>query len=181
MSALLSNVYMLPFDRKMRDQAACAGGYYRRYCDDILLVVPHDKVAEFKAAAESELTALNLKLQTAKTLECAFPSIAGKPLQYLGLIYDGTQVTLRPAGMARFYAKMRRGVRSLKASDKCDGETPIFKQRRKTLIQRYTQHTKPDEGNYFTYVKIAVNRTKSSAIRRQLRRHGKRFSLLIND
>ena len=40
MSAVLSNIYMLPFDKTMNTLAGSLGGVYRRYCDDILMIVP---------------------------------------------------------------------------------------------------------------------------------------------
>src|SRR5690606_13844326 len=42
-SALLSNIYMIGFDAAMQAYATKQGGSYRRYCDDILLVLPQSK------------------------------------------------------------------------------------------------------------------------------------------
>ncbi len=39
-SAVLSNIYMLDFDRAVSKQIENVGGLYRRYCDDILCIVP---------------------------------------------------------------------------------------------------------------------------------------------
>jgi RNA-directed DNA polymerase len=39
-SALLSNLYLLPFDEKIKSHVDVWNGLYRRYCDDILIVVP---------------------------------------------------------------------------------------------------------------------------------------------
>lgn len=180
-SALLSNIYMLPFDQRMLAETEAFGGFYRRYCDDILVVVPTEHVSTIRALVASELSALKLKLQGLKTLECTFAPTSSKPLQYLGLLFDGSQITLRSAGIARFNARMRRGVKSFRASEKCYGQTPIFYQRKKLLIQRYTENTKPGERNFTTYVKRAAKTTGSAAIRRQLRRQGRRFSKLVRD
>lgn len=180
-SALLSNIYMLPFDQRMLAETKAIGGFYRRYCDDILVVVPTVNVPATKVLVASELNALKLKLQDTKTLECCFAPTLEKPLQYLGLLFDGTQITLRSTGIARFNARMRRGVKSFRVSKKCYGQTPIFYQRRKVLIQRYTENIKPRGRNFTTYVKRAAKSTRSEAIKRQLRRHSKRFSKLMQD
>lgn len=180
-SALLSNIYMLPFDQRMIAETSAVGGFYRRYCDDILVVVPTAHVSAIKGVVASELSALRLKLQESKTLECGFAPISSKPLQYLGLLFDGAQIMLRSTGIARFNARMRRGVKSFRVSKKCYGQTPIFYQRRRVLIQRYTENTKPGKRNFTTYVKRAAKSTGSESIKRQLRRHSRRFSKLIRD
>lgn len=180
-SALLSNIYMMPFDQRMLAETKAVGGFYRRYCDDILVVVPTEHVSTVKGLVATELSALKLKLQESKTLECTFAPTSSKPLQYLGLLFDGAQITLRSAGIARFNARMRRGVKSFRNSKKLYGQTPIFYQRRKVLIHRYTENVKPGERNFTTYVKRAVKATGSEAIKRQLRRHGRRFAKLVKD
>src|SRR5690606_34005285 len=83
MSALLSNIYMLTFDKEMSEATRYAAGYYRRYCDDILVVVKAELVADFKRLVEDKLANLRLTMQPAKTLECQFTPLADKPLQYL--------------------------------------------------------------------------------------------------
>jgi RNA-directed DNA polymerase len=40
-SAILSNIYMMGFDLAMQQRIHHIGGLYYRYCDDILLIVPH--------------------------------------------------------------------------------------------------------------------------------------------
>lgn len=183
-SAALSNIYMWRFDLRLRDEVEKFGGFYRRYCDDILLVLPQSEGVEssFTTLVEHELRALRLQLQSSKTLVCHF-SAAGndKPLNCLGLVFNGTSVGLRVAGVARFYQKMRKGVGQLKGSKRLDGKTPILIQRRRLLTNRYTEHVSPGDRSYFSYVKLAANRTRSVAIRRQLRLHRARFKALSRD
>lgn len=178
MSALLSNVYMIVFDRAMKKLASGVGGYYRRYCDDILLVVPELAVEDVKKEVAASLAELKLEMQESKTLECRFAPIADKPLQYLGLVYDGKSTFLRPSGVAKFYNKMRAGVMVYRNAKVRDGKTHLLIQRRKELIQRYTEHVGFGKRNYFSYVKPAAVRAKSAEIRRQLRFHAKRFGKL---
>jgi hypothetical protein len=179
-SAALSNIYMLPFDEKVRIHVEAAGGFYRRYCDDILVVVPDDEVDSAKSIVNQALLALHLSMQPAKTLECHFgKKLASKPLQYLGLVYDGSCVYLRSSGVARYYSKMRAGIKQHKFATVQDGSTPILKQRRKYLLQQYTEHAPQSHRNYFSYVKLAQKNAKSASIRRQLRFHMKRFNRLI--
>jgi RNA-directed DNA polymerase len=179
-SAALSNVYMIPFDEKVRGHVEAVGGFYRRYCDDILVIVPDEQINGAKLVVSQSLMALRLSMQSAKTLECAFgKTFSNKPLQYLGLVYDGVCVYIRSSGVARYYAKMRAGIKQHKFAKTLDGSTPILKQRRKHLLRQYTEHAPQSHRNYFSYIKLAQKHAKSASVRRQLRFHMKRFTQLI--
>lgn len=181
-SAALSNIYMLPFDAHVKAVIEGLGGVYRRYCDDILVVVPEMDVVPIFKLVDSQLAALKLTMQHAKTVQSHFED--GKsdiPLPYLGLIYDGADVFLRASGVARFYLKMRRGVAQLRYAKKKDGGASLVMQRRRNLLNRYTEHTPQDGRSYFRYVKVAARKTSSIAIGRQLRKHRRRLKSLIED
>ncbi|WP_233171816.1 antiviral reverse transcriptase Drt2 [Dyella sp. ASV21] len=180
-SAGLSNAYMLPFDEVLKAKIFSVGGFYRRYCDDILVVVPDEFAVEMKDLVRDQLSQLKLSMQPTKTLECRFSNgMADKPLQYLGLTFDGARVLLRPAGVARYYAKMRANVKLHKEAKVTDGDTPILQQRRKSLVRMYTEHAPPGHRSYLSYVKLAERKAKSQPIRRQLRLHRRRFRKLID-
>lgn len=180
MSAALSNIYMIPFDEKVRAHVDAVGGFYRRYCDDILVIIPDKDAVSAKLVVSQALAALHLSMQPTKTLECIFgKKFSSQPLQYLGLVYDGACVYIRSSGVARYYTKMRAGIKLHKFAKSCDGSTPILKQRRKYLLQQYTEHSPQSHRNYFSYVKLAQKHAKSTSVRRQLRFHMKRFTRLI--
>jgi hypothetical protein len=181
MSALLSNIYMLAFDKEMSEAAHQVEGYYRRYCDDILVVVATKHVADFKKLVEDKLGELRLTMQAAKTLECTFTPCADKPLQYLGLVFDGKRTLLRSSGVARYYKKMRAGVRQHTKAKTRDGKTPLSVQRQKRLLRQYTEHAPAFQRSYPSYVKRVSVVTESPAILRQLRRHRRRFSKLMEE
>ena len=181
MSALLSNIYMLSFDKEMSEAVRSVGGYYRRYCDDILAVVKAEHVVDFKHFVEAKLATLGLTMQAAKTLECAFTPLADKPLQYLGLVFDGKRILLRSSGVARYYKKMRGGVRQHTKARSMDGETPLAVQRQKRLLRQYTEHAPAFERSYPSYVKRVSAATGSLAIVRQLRHHRRRFKRLMEE
>ena len=42
-SAVYANVYMIDFDKKINDYVTSHKGLYRRYCDDIIIVITNDK------------------------------------------------------------------------------------------------------------------------------------------
>lgn len=181
-SAALSNIYMLEFDKNLKNHVERAGGIYRRYCDDILVLVPNSASEDFESLVANELCKLGLSMQAAKTLSCHFDNKGTKttpPLQYLGLTYDGTSVHLRSSGISRFYLKMRRGVAQLKTSKRTDGSTALIVQRRRKLLNKYSEHTPTTGRSYFKYVRLATKKTNSASIKLQLKRHRRRLADLM--
>ncbi|MGR5187434.1 reverse transcriptase domain-containing protein [Photobacterium damselae] len=63
-SGLLSNIYMIDFDIKIKGYVECLGGKYYRYCDDLLCIIPikeHSKLIE--ASRELENFVYNLAIE----------------------------------------------------------------------------------------------------------------------
>ncbi|KAB0679058.1 reverse transcriptase domain-containing protein [Aureimonas leprariae] len=127
-SDLLANIYMLDFDRDMKELATGLGGHYSRYSDDILFVVPADAIAPGALAATvaSAITLQGdeLKIADGKTaihrftrhdgeLRCASVS-AGSPnkrFEYLGFRFDGRRVHLRDSTLSVLRQKIAGVVR----------------------------------------------------------------------
>lgn len=175
-SAILSNVYMLKFDAIIAKHCADLGGLYLRYCDDILVIVPEPEVDSSEELVSLSLSGLHLTLQTAKTLKCRWVDGVSvvPPLQYLGLMFDGRRVLLRPSGISRYYSKMRAAIRLAKATkrsgDEVRGvETPL----RTKKIWRFFSHV--GRMSFPGYALEAARRTKSLHIKRQIAAHVKRL------
>ncbi|WP_211441956.1 antiviral reverse transcriptase Drt2 [Collimonas humicola] len=177
-SALLSNIYMRQFDIELHSFASNCGGFYFRYCDDILLIVPPVRKDDVEGFAMDEIAKLNLPINPTKTDRVSFEVSAdgqlkgSKPLQYLGFLFDGQRVILRSASLARYSEKMRRGVRIAKATMakrnsarivRGDEVKPLF---RRKLNSRYTYLGR---RNFITYGYAAARVMDSQAIRKQLR------------
>ncbi|MBE7539340.1 MAG: hypothetical protein HS122_13120 [Opitutaceae bacterium] len=73
-SALLSNIYMLEFDAVMHNAVSAAGGFYRRYCDDIMVVVPPADAASIETLAMAEIAKHKLSINPQKTTRATFPA-----------------------------------------------------------------------------------------------------------
>ena len=117
LSAVLSNLYMLEFDRRVAPEIEGMGGFYRRYSDDILIAVPADAEVGFGAETflEQALAERRLPLNVAKTTRHRVETDAGAPrvtppVTYLGLAYDGERILLRGATLARFHRRMTHAV-----------------------------------------------------------------------
>lgn len=123
MSGLLSNIYMIEFDKAMKDYVDSVNGKYYRYCDDMLFIVPTDKLDEVEIFAISSIKSLNVEINKKKTELRKFEYKDGKltvekPLQYLGFIFDGQNIYLRSASISRYYDKMKRGIKLAKKNQK---------------------------------------------------------------
>lgn len=177
-SALLSNIYMTSFDVIIKNYTDNCGGHYLRYCDDILLIVPPEKKSEAESIAISEIKKLQLDINPNKTDRVDFyfdkngTFTANKSLQYLGFMYDGKKIILRSASLAKYFDKMKRGVRTAKATmlkrnisrqNRGVVEKELF---RKSLYKRYSHFGR---RNFISYGFTAARKMNSSAIKKQLR------------
>ncbi len=193
-SALLSNIYMLDFDTAMQGAVSAHGGLYRRYCDDIVVVVPPHAEAIIDQLATTQIEALGLNINPDKTTKAEFPSgigmpaSGGKKTQFLGFDFDGVRRLIRASSLTRYYGKMRRGVnlarqtwRKQNRQEALDG-SPLSGMKTKQLYLRYSYlirrrfRSKPDgherQGeNFITYAHRAAATMNAPEIKRQVRNH----------
>lgn len=129
-SAVLANVYMLPFDENIVDKLVITKGcFYRRYSDDLVVVCKSEEVDEVERIVREEIAKIKLSISRAKTdkfkfktkndrLEC-FKIIEDKVipnsyLQYLGFDFYGYKTLIKSANISRFYREMKESI-SMKA------------------------------------------------------------------
>jgi hypothetical protein len=195
MSAILSNIYMLQIDEVLHAWACQHGGLYRRYCDDIVLVVPPERVQATEFLVRSVIHGSELALNESKTervvFEAASRSVAqtGKSLPYLGFVFDGNVVRLRQSSLDRYYGKMRKGVKAaVQCQKKESRNTPGVPLQTRKLFLKYSHLAKSQRGgisvrlksgkyyqikrtNFITYGIRAAEEFESTEIRKQLRGH----------
>lgn len=188
-SALLSNIYMLNFDQQINEYVKEIGGRYFRYCDDMLFVFPLAAKATCEAVINAAILQYKLTIQDTKTERREFLSKAGrlvtdKPLQYLGFLFDGRNIYLRSASLARYSDRLTRGVRLAKATMRkrnrarlARGEEPrpLFID---NLIRRYTYFGR---RNFISYGYRAAKIMNSQSLRRQLRPLWPKFQKVLKD
>ena len=116
-SAVLANVYMFDFDKKINDEISKIGGIYRRYSDDIIIVCPINEGKKWKEFVCSEIKKLMLTIESHKTNlfsfiplgdknVCTHESVGKKKkLEYLGFSFDGNRILLKDAGVSKYYLK----------------------------------------------------------------------------
>ena len=128
-SNLIANLYLLDFDCKMASYARKCRGYYLRYSDDILLIVPGDGRAG-RAAREYAQRLMRqqgeqLFIKPEKCQSVRFKISRdhlvsfevgkrrnSRGLEYLGFRFDGESIFIRNSTISNLRRRMRRSVRA---------------------------------------------------------------------
>lgn len=193
LSGFLSNVYMLEFDKKVKEYLENIDGVYFRYSDDMIFIVDEVQEHHLVSFIEHEIAKLKLSINKNKTQRVAFKNGVTdfdiknisynnpSKLQYLGLLYDGQQVFLRDTGISRYNHKLRKAIRmrsahyrKLKDKNSLNG-AKIY---RRTLHSRFTYIGK---RNYISYVLRVSDIHNSKNIKRQVKGHYNLFNQYLND
>lgn len=167
-SAILSNIYMIEFDISLNNLISSNKGLYRRYSDDIIIVLPNTKQNKqlYKKVMINVEKIPNLKLSDNKTkcfvkINEEIKELEKENLQilknntmieYLGFAYNGKKVTIREKAVAKFYRKMYARIRTINKYAKIRN----INLGRKSLYQQYSHIGKKTKdvkkGNFLTYV-----------------------------
>lgn len=185
-SGILSNIYMLSFDKAMKQLVGESGQYFR-YCDDMIFIINKNQETKITKKIEQAIEQLKLTINDKKTQRVEF--VDGKvsfdpndisfnrpaKLSYLGLNFDGQNVFLRDSGIARYHKKMRLAVRmhkrrfqKLQSKQQIQGD----KMYRKALYERFTYIGK---SNYLSYVFRVAGVHDSKVIKQQVRGHWRKM------
>ncbi len=179
LSGLLSNIYMLDFDEKMKLFAEKNSGKYYRYCDDMLIIIPSSSITakDIEDFAEKSSNELAVTLNKEKTVTCTFLKkhdrlITDKTLQYLGFIFDGENIYLRSSSISRYHHKMKRGI-SL-AAKTVNKRNALRRERgylNKNLYKNklYERYSFLGKSNFVTYGQRAQNTMDSKTIKKQVK------------
>lgn len=184
-SDVLANIYLLDFDEEMLAFAKSVGGYYMRYSDDILILVPGEEKDGRAAAQFAGKTIrkygeqIKIKEEKSEIIEYRVDPAGDllarsviKPkgkdgLEYLGFRFDGRNAFLRDATLSGVLRKMtmvvRREARQVVAlhpgKDQAFLEGQLF---RRGVRQRFRQVRDFDEKQskrrwtFHTYVRRAA-------------------------
>ncbi len=141
-SSVLANVYMIEFDEHVKHYVTEHNGVYMRYSDDFLIVLPYSDptdIGKFKdwifQYVNSQKGLLELQeektncyiykeehvyeLDLAEIIPTATQYTAGKltAVNYLGFLFDGKNIKIRPKAITKYYYRMRRKVRTIRRSN----------------------------------------------------------------
>ena len=161
-SAVLANLYLLEFDKKIIENIVLKEkGFYRRYSDDIILICNVNSLEKNKNYIENLIKESNLEISTEKTEKFIFKNteynlsnekrltsfkiqekkeIKDAPLIYLGFEFRGYNVCIKSTNVAKFYRRLisivkRRAKRAKKNNNPLIPKA-IFKNQVKKLYKR---------------------------------------------
>lgn len=142
-SAVLANLYMYEIDQSIQQGIRKLEGTYRRYSDDILLIVPKRRGMEAESVVKAELSKIQLQVNSAKTVRCRFLRQEGSlrsfsvdqnfivqgpsSASYLGLTFDGRDMRVRDSTIARFMIKANRAIDRARIAATARGESLLKK------------------------------------------------------
>ncbi len=173
-SAILSNIYMIEFDKAMAHLCRQHKGHYRRYSDAILIITPPSLECVAHEFVKSQLRHVHLTANEKKSDICFFYidvdgyQVCNKPLQYLGFTYDGDQVLIRSSTLSRYNRKLRKYIAASTRKASSCGDVRL--RRRKA----YTQFTMRGKRNFISYARRAhniISQNHKSGIAGQIKGH----------
>jgi len=132
-SATLANLYMLETDIKLSNSLFNIGGVYKRYSDDILLIVPKEHAKQIESKVVKEIDKIKLKIQKRKTQRILISKLNEKKrayaldsqyrinnnptrIEYLGFSFDGEQILIKNSTVTRFMMKASKAIKQSKRS-----------------------------------------------------------------
>ncbi len=171
-SGLYANIYLRSFDREMIEMCGQYGGSYRRYSDDIAVVLLLGaKVRHVVAVVEKMLADFGLAMSVDKTDTADFKGgllVSPTPIQYLGFTFDGQRTLIRPSSLDAYRGKMRRGIHAKMIAAKAKN-VPSFEVFKRESLSRYTHLGK--RRNFLRYAYKAADVMGCPEIRQQVKRH----------
>ena len=157
-SAVLANLYLIDFDKAiLTDLIIGKGCFYRRYSDDIIIVCKQEDANSINDYIENKIKELKIEVSTAKTERFIFSkgqnskitctkimyngTVKIAPLIYLGFEFNGNNILIKSANLAKFYRRMISSIKSkAKRAKKQSEKTPYKKAAifRRQLYKLYT-------------------------------------------
>ena len=127
-SAVLSNIYMIKFDKDIKRYVTSKGGIYMRYSDDFIIVLPYERdaeIADFTSYIFSYVESMKglIDLQKEKTScytyknEVVYEGDQPSSINYLGFLFDGKNIRIRPRAITKYYYRMRRKAHTIGRSN----------------------------------------------------------------
>lgn len=191
-SGILSNIYMMTFDKEINNFLTSIKGKYFRYCDDIICIFSEKDEALVQTTIKDKIKNLTLNINDKKTQTVRFVDgqvvlpITGTSfnnpdkLQYLGLTFDGKKVALRETGISKYHYKARKAIRmrtrhfkKLKSKNKTTTDTMYMR-------KLHTRYTYIGKRNYLSYVFRVTKIHNSKNVKRQMKSHFDTFNQYLN-
>lgn len=192
-SSVCSNIYLLDFDKKIQKYTNEQNGLYRRYCDDLIIVIPiegdirnYNYKTHQKFVEDVRRQIPNLEIQPEKTGNYFYSNneitnleFIKEELDYLGFSFNGEEVRIREKSLFKYYTRTYRKIRIANRKSKEFGR----KSYRRELYKNYSHlgKNKKEHGNFLSYVeraqKIFDGDSKTiNLMEKQVKNHWKRIN-----
>ena len=189
-SAVLSNIYMIKFDKDIKRYVTSKGGIYMRYSDDFIIVLPYERdaeIADFTSYIFSYVESMKglIDLQKEKTScytykdEVIYEGDQPSSINYLGFLFDGKNIRIRPRAITKYYYRMRRKANTIGRSNWTSS-----KGRRISAKELYSIYSRNDEKQTFIdYARKAkgilkLNDQEANAI---IKHHKRKIAMAIKE
>lgn len=202
-SDLLANLYLLDFDVFAKELADSRGGFYQRYSDDILFVLPisKDQALEIEAQVISKVVEYGdeIRIKSSKTSIVQFRKngnalvlnhIKGDQgkngAEYLGFRFDGKKVYLRDATLSGLYRKMASSSKAhcIRLKKRYPGKDRSFLEKKLLAdnvvqsfgrVEDFDLNPEVENWTFWTYARRASQTfgLRGQPILKQLRNHKK--------
>lgn len=184
LSGMLSNIYMMNFDKLVSKIMSDLNGCYFRYCDDMIFIFNDSNDTTLNSILKIffEIERIKLKINHKKTQKIVFKNNVVQKnevdsfnfpskLQYLGILYDGNNVFLRETGLSKFHYKLRKAIR-MRSAHYCNlKETNSHNNHDIYMRTLYTRFTYIGKRNYVSYAYRVAKEFNSKNIKRQIKGH----------
>ncbi|MDN4493586.1 reverse transcriptase domain-containing protein [Ureibacillus aquaedulcis] len=184
MSAVCSNIRLINFDKEMNEWSKENNGLYRRYCDDLIWVIPNVNEADMQSVVEQIYSIIqkydDLHLQKEKTIILKYSNrkmlkLNGESskLDYLGFVFDGKVIRIREKSLFKYYNRAYSKTKVLARYRLVYGRKAYMK----NLYGLYSHLGRKykGKGNFISYAykaqKLMEELPVEVQIRKQVKRH----------
>lgn len=168
-SAVMANVYATEFDVELNERIKKLNGIYRRYSDDLIIILPGQVLKkqfdELLSSFEQLVREYKLSIQMDKTKKYLIKNHhlidldrnKSASLDYLGFIYDGQNVTMRGKSPYKLYRKAYALIAKAKATKVKSQKTdrPLSKIPYRRSIYKYFTDAGVNQGRYGNFITYA--------------------------
>lgn len=178
-SATLSNVYLMDFDKSINNYVTSHAGFYRRYCDDFIIVLPlHDKqhnqsAIDYIFHAQKSIKGLELQPEKTQVYEYDNQHIINcnsiylpdtnnskNLISYLGFTFDGRTVAIRSKTIAKYYERMYHKIDNITKNHRRSPSGKVIPLRNLYRLYsykgKYVDRNNRKQGNFLSYVDRAM-------------------------
>ncbi|KXY70695.1 hypothetical protein AT270_27245 [Bacillus cereus] len=198
-SAVLANVYAIDLDYELNKYASKHGGIYRRYSDDIIIVIPTEQDNEHDLSIHTSfinkiVTENKVQMGEGKTKSLYYANQKiyadcnhqqESRMDYLGFSFDGTTVRIREKSLFKYYHRMYKKVTSIKIAENQNKENRKIGRKKLYSIYSHLGRRYKGYGNFISYAEkahevFAKNNKIESLIYQQIKRHWRKIHKRLN-